>query len=62
MASKLSIAFITVIFAFFQGNGQELTATQLLDKAIAYHDPDNVWPTFAGSFMVTMTTPDETNG
>lgn len=36
---------------------QELTGSQLLDKTIAYHDPNNNWPEFIGKFQVTMTTP-----
>ena len=37
---------------------QELTAPQLLEKAIAYHDPNNSWPTFHGNLSITMSTPD----
>jgi len=39
---------------------QELTGSQLLDKAIEYHDPKNQWPTFQGKLSITMTTPDQT--
>ncbi|MEP3208247.1 MAG: DUF6503 family protein [Maribacter sp.] len=37
---------------------QELTGIQLLDKAIAYHDPNNSWSSFKGNLGVTMSTPD----
>ena len=36
---------------------QELTGPELLEKTIAYHDPDNNWKTFKGTFQVTMETP-----
>ena len=36
---------------------QDVTAKQLLDKTIAYHDPNNTWSTFNGEFTVVMTTP-----
>ncbi|GEQ85139.1 hypothetical protein ULMS_06470 [Patiriisocius marinistellae] len=36
---------------------QQLTGEQLLDKAIAYHDPHNNWDTFKGTLNVTMETP-----
>ena len=41
------------------GLGQTLTGPQLLDKAIAYHDPQSKWPTFKGNFTVIMNTPDK---
>lgn len=37
---------------------QQLTGSQLLEKAIAYHDPNNQWSTFKGDLQVTMETPD----
>ncbi len=36
---------------------QELTGPELLEKTIAYHDPDNNWKTFKGTLEVTMETP-----
>ena len=36
---------------------QEFTATELLNKSIAYHDPQGVWERFEGSFFVTMESP-----
>lgn len=38
--------------------GQNLTGKQLLEKAIAYHDPNNSWSSFRGKLEVTMSTPD----
>lgn len=37
---------------------QELTGSQLLDKAISYHDPNNAWDSFKGNLDITMSTPD----
>lgn len=39
-------------------SSQELTGSQLLNKAISYHDPNNNWNSFKGSLDITMTTPD----
>lgn len=38
--------------------GQALTGKELLQKSIAYHDPNGVWPNFQGKLAITMTTPD----
>ena len=38
--------------------GQELTGSELLDKAITYHDPDDAWSTFQGQLSITMQMPD----
>lgn len=40
---------------------QEITANQLLDNAIKYHDPNNNWNTFEGEFTVVMTTPNSSD-
>jgi len=40
------------------GYCQSLTGVQLLEKAIAYHDPNGNWSTFNDILNVTMTTPD----
>ena len=37
--------------------GQTLTANQLLEKAITYHDPQGAWQTFAGDFTIVLETP-----
>lgn len=36
---------------------QQLTGEQLLERAIAYHDPQGNWDTFNGTLYVTMETP-----
>ncbi len=37
---------------------QEISASDLLDKAIAYHDPNDLWEIFQGKLFITMTYPD----
>ncbi|MDO5978544.1 DUF6503 family protein [Flavivirga spongiicola] len=52
---------LLLTLAFFgllpQLNSQNLTGTQLLEKAIQYHDQDGNWSSFNGQFSVTMETP-----
>ena len=40
---------------------QDITAKQLLDKTIAYHDPNNTWSSFNSEFTVVMTTPNNSD-
>ena len=40
---------------------QNITATQLLDKAIQYHDPQNNWKRFDAKFNIVMETPKSSN-
>ncbi len=54
---KKSIFLLFVIFSTSQFFGQEMTGSQLLEKAIEYHDPNGNWATFSGTFNVTMKTP-----
>lgn len=42
---------------FFWGSAQGFTAEELLDRSIAYHDPNGKWQNFQGEFMVEMETP-----
>ena len=41
--------------------GQSPTGKQLLDNAIAYHDPYNNWNTFKGALFITMEIPEKPN-
>ena len=50
------LKWVVVIFFFGNSYAQE-TAVEVLDKAIAYHDPNGNWETFHDTFQVTMTTP-----
>ena len=54
---KKSIFLLFVIFSTSQFFGQDMTGSQLLEKAIEYHDPLKNWSTFSGTFNVTMKTP-----
>jgi hypothetical protein len=54
---KKSIFLLFVIFSTSQFFGQDMTGSQLLEKAIEYHDPNGNWAKFSGTFNVTMKTP-----
>ena len=54
---KKSIFLLFVIFSTSQFFGQDMTGSQLLEKAIEYHDPNGNWSTFSGTFSITMKTP-----
>ncbi|MCC1484362.1 DUF6503 family protein [Winogradskyella immobilis] len=51
-----NLILITLIIFNINSYSQTATPSQLLDKAIAYHDPNGHWQTFNDSFNVTMTT------
>ena len=40
--------------------GQSLVGTELLDKAIAFHDPNSNWDSFKGKLEITMERPNAT--
>lgn len=40
---------------------QDFTGNELLNKAIAYHDPDNKWKEFKGRLTITMQTPNSSD-
>lgn len=48
--------FIGIVFTI---NSQNISGSELLEKAINYHDPSGNWPSFSGNFKVTMTTPNQ---
>lgn len=50
----------SLVLIFLMGGGlaaQELTGSELLEKAIAYHDPNQEWNSFKAALQVTMQTP-----
>lgn len=53
---KFILSLVT-LFVIQIVNGQTLTGEQLLEKAIQYHDPQGVWPTFQGELKVVLETP-----
>lgn len=53
--------FVFLLFSVgisFNTVAQELTAAELLDKSIAYHDPSGAWKQFKGLFTMVMQDPD----
>ena len=48
---------LTIFFTSLISFSQELTGKQLLEKAIAFHDPNGNWKTFKGELFVTMEIP-----
>ncbi len=57
---KIIITNFALLFSIVI-SGQELTAYQVLDKAIGYHDPKGNWSRFAGEFQVVLEMPDKPN-
>tara|TARA_R110002050_G_scaffold109711_1_gene220880 strand:- start:15584 stop:16294 length:711 start_codon:yes stop_codon:yes gene_type:complete len=53
---KKPLILLAILFSL-QSFSQELTGSQLLEKAIQYHDPNGNWNTFKGTLFVTMETP-----
>tara|TARA_R110001592_G_scaffold32976_7_gene114873 strand:- start:6935 stop:7645 length:711 start_codon:yes stop_codon:yes gene_type:complete len=53
---KKPLILLALLFSI-QSFSQELTGSQLLEKAIQYHDPNGNWNTFKGTLFVTMETP-----
>lgn len=49
--------FILFALLAIKGQTQEMTAQELLDKSIAYHDPEGKWANFKAGFTVQMETP-----
>jgi hypothetical protein len=49
--------FILFVIVVFKAQAQEITAQELLDKSIAYHDPEERWANFKGGFTIKMETP-----
>lgn len=56
-----NILFLLFILVCIQINAQELTGPELLDKAIAYHDPNSNWNNFKGSLYIELEMPDRPN-
>jgi len=55
----LKYVFALVFFSIVPNiNAQDISASKLLDNAIAYHDPNDLWDLFQGKLFITMSTPD----
>lgn len=53
------ILFIVLLFPFILNS--QISSKELLNKSIAYHDPNNNWSTFNNWFTVTMQTPNSSD-
>jgi len=52
---------ISFVFSFGIATSQKLSGPELLDKAIAFHDPNNLWKSFNGKLEVKMETPESSD-
>lgn len=52
---------LALLFTYTMAFSQDITGNELLDKAIAYHDPDSNWNTFNGNLHIIMQTPNSSN-
>ena len=52
---------LLIFLVTLSGFTQKLTGSALLDKAIAYHDPNGIWQTFKGNLKITMNIPNKPN-
>lgn len=57
---RFFVSFLILLFSL-SSISQELSGNELLEKAIAYHDPNGNWESFKGGFQVTMETPNSSN-
>ena len=57
---RIILSFILIGF-YPSTFSQTITGSQLLEKAIAYHDPNSNWETFSGLLNVVMKTPNKSN-
>ena len=53
------IALILILSLTKIITAQTITPQEILNKAIAFHDPNNNWLSFSGNFKVVMTTPNQ---
>ncbi len=58
---KLNILICVSLFLGLTSFSQQISGSELLDQAIKYHDPNNNWKTFNGTFNVIMETPNNSN-
>lgn len=55
---KYTILLLVICFCKYSFS-QNPTAQELLEKTIAYHDPNNRWDTFKGTLNITMAIPNQ---
>ncbi|MDX1315359.1 MAG: DUF6503 family protein [Eudoraea sp.] len=54
---KKYASLLILLTLSLNGIAQELSGNELLEKAIQYHDPQDQWKSFRGSFLITMDSP-----
>ncbi|GMN06556.1 hypothetical protein MTsPCn5_19450 [Croceitalea sp. MTPC5] len=54
---KTSLPCIVFLLLTSVANSQSISGSELLEKAIDFHDPNEKWSTFSSAFKVTMQTP-----
>ncbi|SNY95214.1 DUF6503 family protein [Flagellimonas pacifica] len=57
---RFSILVLVLLFSNVF-HGQKITSNELLDKSIAFHDPNGQWSVFSNTFEVLMKTPKSTD-
>ena len=50
-----------IILLGYVGAAQSISGTELLDKSISYHDPNNNWKNFKGKLSITMSSPNSSD-
>ena len=58
LSPVVKFSFVWTVLLFSQGHAQEISGNELLNKAIAYHDPSNNYDTFKNTLVITTQTPD----
>jgi len=59
---QIKLTFLLLfLFCSALGFSQEFDGNQLLDNAIAYHDPNGNWANFKGELNITMEIPEKSN-
>lgn len=51
------LSFLLLLLNIKSLSAQEMKASEVLEKAIVYHDPNGNWSQFNSTFRITMTTP-----
>ncbi len=54
-----NLLLFSLVFFTIAAQGQQLAGNELLERAIAYHDPDGDWPSFRGQLSITTKAPDK---
>ena len=48
-----ALSLLSLLLSFHISHSQPIKATDILDKSIAFHDPNNQWATFMGTLHLT---------